>query len=108
MGLKVRATRQAATRAKILEVAERMFAVKGYEGTTIRDIAAAAELSTGAIFSNFADKADLFKVVTGAPPPDPAGFLRAIAKGELAGIAAAAEAARLHKALTGQDLVQVG
>jgi AcrR family transcriptional regulator len=40
-----------------------MFADRGYEAATVRDIAAAADLSTGAVFASFADKADLFSEV---------------------------------------------
>ncbi len=36
---------------------------RGYEAATIRDIAARAELSTGAVFASFTDKADLFNAV---------------------------------------------
>jgi AcrR family transcriptional regulator len=36
---------------------------RGYEAATIRDIAARADLSTGAVFASFSDKADLFKAV---------------------------------------------
>ena len=38
-------------------------AERGYEAATIRDIAAAADLSTGAVFASFTDKADLFNEV---------------------------------------------
>ena len=33
---------------------------RGYDAATVRDIAAAAGLSTGAVFASFTDKADLF------------------------------------------------
>ena len=49
-----------ATRQKILAAAKRLFSERGYERTTVRDIAAAAGLSTGAMFVTFASKADLF------------------------------------------------
>ncbi len=48
------------TRQKVLEAARQMFAQEGYEGATIRDIATAAGMSTGAVFANFTDKSDLF------------------------------------------------
>jgi AcrR family transcriptional regulator len=54
------------TRQKILQVAKKLFADRGYEGATIRDIAAAAGMSTGAVFANFADKGDLFAEIAGA------------------------------------------
>lgn len=48
------------TRQKVIEAARQLFSEEGYEGATIRDIAAAAGMSTGAVFANFKDKADLF------------------------------------------------
>jgi len=51
------------TRLKLLDAARRLVAERGYEAATIRDIAAAAELSTGAVFASFTDKADLFNEV---------------------------------------------
>jgi AcrR family transcriptional regulator len=51
------------TRAKVLAAARRLFSEQGYEGATIRDIATAAGMSTGAVFANFADKSDLFREI---------------------------------------------
>src|ERR1700691_3073905 len=48
------------TRRKLLDAARRLFNERGYEAATVREIAAAAGLSTGAVFASFADKADLF------------------------------------------------
>src|ERR1044072_3472300 len=58
-----RAENKARTRQKVLESAKRLFMQRGYEGATMRDIAADAGLSTGALFANFTDKADLFNEV---------------------------------------------
>ncbi len=58
--------RQAAkirTRQKVLEAARSLFAERGYEPATIRDIAKGAGMSTGAVFANFQDKAELFEAV---------------------------------------------
>ncbi|MDR3509476.1 MAG: response regulator [Caulobacteraceae bacterium] len=54
------------TRAKLLEAARGLFIDRGYEATTIRDIATQAGLSTGAVFASFTDKADLFEGVVNA------------------------------------------
>lgn len=62
-----RAVRARATRDTVVAVARRLFEQRGFESVTIRDIADAAGLSTGAIFSGFEDKSDLFK---GAFPGD--------------------------------------
>jgi AcrR family transcriptional regulator len=51
------------TRSKVLTAARNLFSEQGYEGATIRDIAAAAGMSTGAVFANFADKSDLFREI---------------------------------------------
>ena len=58
--------RQAAkvrTRQKVLDSARELFAERGYEPATIRDIAKGAGMSTGAVFANFQDKAELFEAV---------------------------------------------
>lgn len=60
---------KARTRAKIVEVAKRLFEANGYAATTIRDIAREVGMSTGAVFSNFTDKADLWMAVTGTEAP---------------------------------------
>ncbi|HWA62533.1 MAG TPA: TetR/AcrR family transcriptional regulator [Caulobacteraceae bacterium] len=61
-----RALAKQRTREKILASAKSLFAEKGYEGATIRDIAAAAGMSTGAVFASFTDKSDLFNEIVGA------------------------------------------
>jgi AcrR family transcriptional regulator len=58
-----RALAKQQTRAKVLQAARRLFSEHGYEGATIRDIAAAAGMSTGAVFANFSDKSDLFREI---------------------------------------------
>ena len=58
--------RQAAkirTRGKVLDAARSLFAERGYDAATIRDIAKGAGMSTGAVFANFQDKAELFETV---------------------------------------------
>jgi len=58
-----RALAKQQTRQKVLAAARRLFSEEGYEGATIRDIAAAAGMSTGAVFANFSDKSDLFREI---------------------------------------------
>ena len=58
-----RQTAKVRTRQKVLEAARRLFAERGYEPATIRDIAKSAGMSTGAVFANFQDKAELFEAV---------------------------------------------
>ncbi len=57
-----RALAKQQTRAKVLAAARELFSTQGYEGATIRDIAAAG-MSTGAVFANFADKSELFREI---------------------------------------------
>ncbi|HEX7758945.1 MAG TPA: TetR/AcrR family transcriptional regulator [Caulobacteraceae bacterium] len=61
-----RALAKQRTREKILAAAKALFTEKGYEGATIRDIAASAGMSTGAVFASFTDKSDLFNEIIGA------------------------------------------
>lgn len=53
----------ARTRERILDTAERLFAEKGYEGTTLRDVAAAAGLRIPSLYNHFAGKASLYAAV---------------------------------------------
>lgn len=64
----LRAQRQAVTRERVLTAARAAFEQKGYEDATVRLIARAAGLSTGAVFSNFTDKAALYTAVYGHRP----------------------------------------
>jgi AcrR family transcriptional regulator len=59
----LRTLAKARTRRKVLEAACVLFEEGGFEGATIRGIADRAGMSTGAVFANFTDKADLFEVV---------------------------------------------
>lgn len=58
-----RAAAKQQTRVKVLTAARALFSEAGYEGATIRDIATAAGMSTGAVFANFTDKSDLFREI---------------------------------------------
>lgn len=50
-------------RLQILDVARRIFARKGYEGTTTREIAAAAKVNEAIIFRHFPTKEELYWAV---------------------------------------------
>jgi AcrR family transcriptional regulator len=52
--------RTAATRRKLLEAAERIFAGEGFEAARLEDIAAAAGYTRGAFYANFESKEDIF------------------------------------------------
>lgn len=51
--MRVTAEVQAATRQRILEVAQGLFASQGFAATTTRDIARAADIATGTMFNYF-------------------------------------------------------
>jgi AcrR family transcriptional regulator len=51
---------KAATREALLDSARRAFARRGYHGASVEEIAAEAGYSTGALYSNFGGKEDLF------------------------------------------------
>ena len=79
--------RQAAkvrTRQKVLDAARRLFAERGYEPATIRDIAKGAGMSTGAVFANFQDKAELFEAVLATDLARLAETMKAAAAAETA------------------------
>jgi AcrR family transcriptional regulator len=58
-----RAQSKERNRQKILDSAMALFRERGYEAATLRDIARAAGLSTGALFANFNDKTEIFLTV---------------------------------------------
>lgn len=47
------------TRGRLLDAAADVFCERGYEGTTVAEVARRAGLTTGAIYANFRDKAEL-------------------------------------------------
>ena len=52
-----------ATRASLLDAAERLFLAKGVSRTSLNDIAVEAGTTRGAIYWHFTDKADLFNAM---------------------------------------------
>ncbi len=48
------------TRAKLLEAARSLIREKGYENTTLEEIAERAGMTTGAIYGNFKNRDELF------------------------------------------------
>ncbi len=55
-----RAGKRARTRAALIEAAAAVIGEKGYDRTTLEDVAQRAGMSRGAIYGNFKDKEDLF------------------------------------------------
>lgn len=103
--------RQAAkvrTRQKVLDAARTLFAERGYEPATIRDIAKGAGMSTGAVFANFQDKAELFEAVLAEDLARLAETLKSAAAAETSvrGRLLAALTAGYHASLEQLPLVQ--
>lgn len=59
------------TSDKVLQAARSLFETEGYEGATIRGIAKAAGMSTGAVFANYVDKSELYLAAYGHRPISP-------------------------------------
>ncbi|MFO0447460.1 MAG: TetR/AcrR family transcriptional regulator [Pseudomonadota bacterium] len=87
-------------RGKLLSAAARLFRQRGFERTTVREIAAAAGIQSGSLFHHFASKEDILKAVmieviryntarmeaTLAAAPDTRARLRALIACELESI----------------------
>src|SRR5215207_8751231 len=90
---RTQADRTAATRAALVAAARRLFGEHGYAAIGTEQIAQAAGVTRGALYHQFADKADLFAavleavevdltqrlidVVAAMPPDDPMAMLTA-------------------------------
>lgn len=57
------AERSEATRSAIIEVAQRLFAERGYAAVSTEEIVASARVTRGALYHHFRDKRDLFRAV---------------------------------------------
>jgi AcrR family transcriptional regulator len=55
--------RKAITRARLLAAARRLFASKGFEGTTMRDIAAEADVALGSFYNYFRTKEEVLEAL---------------------------------------------
>ncbi len=56
----LRDEQRALTRSRLIDAAESVFARSGYHGASVEEIAGEAGATTGALYSNFAGKEDLF------------------------------------------------
>ena len=54
-----RERKRAATRAAIIQAAERLFAERAYEAVTVDEIAAAADVAKGTVYNHFPSKEDV-------------------------------------------------
>jgi AcrR family transcriptional regulator len=67
---RTQAERTAATRAQLLAAARKLFADKGFSEVSTQEIVAAAGVTRGALYHQFADKAELFAAVHEAVETD--------------------------------------
>jgi AcrR family transcriptional regulator len=59
----VRQSQKEATRQRVLDAARGLFDTHGYQGTTIREIARAAGVAVGSVFTTFASKGEILSEV---------------------------------------------
>jgi AcrR family transcriptional regulator len=58
--VETRKQRQEHTRVELIDAAGRVFAKRGYHGASVEEVAAEAGYTTGAVYSNFKGKEELF------------------------------------------------
>lgn len=91
------------TRREILDAAGRAFARRGFHGASVEAIAAEAGLSTGAVYSNFKSKEELFLTLYEERIARRARELREAVAAEGGGAAGLGSAAADVTAMFGQD-----
>ena len=62
----IKVTRAEMRRRKVLSVASDLFATKGFEATSMRDVATAAGMMSGSLYYHFASKEDMYVAVQDA------------------------------------------
>jgi len=92
-------------RRRILEVAYSLFAERGYEGASLERVAEAAGFSKGAVYSNFANKDELFYELIAARIDERAEAVRAASAKRAAG---KREGAAMAARLAGEALRDMG
>jgi AcrR family transcriptional regulator len=76
-----RSERQERTRADLLAAAARVFARRGYHAASVEEVAAEAGYTTGAVYSNFKGKEQLFLALTDYELEKRLADFRAVAEG---------------------------
>jgi AcrR family transcriptional regulator len=98
-----RGERQEQTREQLLDAAATVFARRGYHEASVEEIASEAGFSTGAVYSNFAGKEELFLALADREVEKQVAEIHAVAAGVEAGGEAAAEAGRRFQELLERD-----
>lgn len=98
-----RRERQKQTRELLLDAAAAVFARRGYHEASVEEIAAEAGFSTGAVYSNFSGKEELFLALADREVEKQIAEIQAVAESVEAGGEAAAEAGRQFQELLKRD-----
>jgi AcrR family transcriptional regulator len=98
-----RRERQEQTRVLLLDAASLVFARRGYHDARLEEIAAEAGFSTGAVYSNFAGKQELFLALADREVAERIAELDALAESIEAGGDAAAETGQRFRELLERD-----
>jgi AcrR family transcriptional regulator len=98
-----RKERQEQTREQLVAAASRVFARRGYHQATVEEIAAEAGFSTGAVYSNFAGKEDLFLALADRQVSERVAEIEAVADAAEREDDAGAEAAAQFRAFLERD-----
>lgn len=77
-------TRSIRKRRAIMEAATRLFLDKGYDSTTMDDIATLADVSKPTVYSHFADKEKLFAAIVAATTRDIDAIVRSVSDSPVA------------------------
>jgi AcrR family transcriptional regulator len=101
--LLTRQEKQAQTKARLIDAAAKVFARRGYHGASVEEVAAEAGFSTGAVYSNFAGKEELFLALADRKVADRVAETRALAEAAERGDSPGAEAAEQFRAFLERD-----
>lgn len=101
--LLTRREKQAQTRARLIDAAANVFARRGYHGASVEEVAAEAGFSTGAVYSNFSGKEELFLALADRKVADRVAEIGALAEAAERGENPGAEAAHQFRAFLERD-----
>ena len=101
--LLTRQEKQAQTRAALIDAAAKVFARRGYHGASVEEVAAEAGFSTGAVYSNFSGKEELFLALADRKVAERVAETRALASAAKRGGSPGEEAAEQFRAFLERD-----
>jgi AcrR family transcriptional regulator len=91
--VRTRREKQAQTRQRLLQAASRVFARRGYQQSTLEDVAKEAGFTIGAVYSNFSGKEELFLALADKEVDQRVAEIRAVGDAAERGDQPGAEAA---------------